>query len=177
MKDNNILSIVARLGITVCVLLIGCSNTKPLNVRCRPLTDYEKIRMVDFRTMETVVFDSTQYKQYLLSFSDTTNNSSISGVFFVEKSYYFEKGLVLIVRNDSCKYEVIVITNNKKRVTSNKYYKMKITPYFYLKERTYKREVQNEIYHKHYVIYPAYLLRDEECICTANLEDIYEYTK
>ena len=81
-QDRNKSNIGTKLEIVVFLfVLMGCNNTRFINVRCRPLSDYEKIRMVDFRTMETVVFDSTQYRQYLLNFSDTTNNSSISGVF------------------------------------------------------------------------------------------------
>lgn len=174
-QDRNKSNIVAKLAIVVFLfVLMGCNNTRFINIRCRQLSDYERIRTYDLRTKKTVVFDSTQYRQYLLSFSDTTNNSSISGVFFVEKCYRFEKGLVLIVEKDSCKYEVIVIADETQNVTPKKYYKMKITPYFYFKGRTYQREMRNAIYHKHYVIYPAYILRNEECICTADFNDIVD---
>ena len=124
--------------------------------------------------MEYVTFDSLQYRNYLLSFSDTTNSTTISGIFRVEKSYRFDKGLVLIAERGGAKYEVIVVSDSAQKIIQNKYYKMRITPYFYFEKRRYSSEVRKEIYHKHYVIFPAYILKDEGYICTADLDDITE---
>lgn len=175
MKDNyNKTIVVSKLAIIMFLFFTGCNNTKFININCRPLTDYERIRIIDVRTLEYVTFDSLQYRNYLLSFSDTTNITTISGVFKVERSFRFDKGLTLIVERGGAKYEVIVVSDSIKKIIPNKYYKMRITPYFYLEKRRYSSEVRKEIYHKHHVIYPAYILKDEGLICTAELDDIME---
>lgn len=154
---------------------IQCNSVRHIDIRCRPLTDYKRLVAMDYRTLDDAVLDSIQYREYLLSFSDTANNSTISGVFYVEKCYRFDKGLVLIAEKDSNKYEVIVISDNTQRIISKRHYVMSIKPYFNLKEHTYASEVRKEIYHKHYVIFPAYILLDEGRICTAELDDIVEW--
>lgn len=157
---------------------VGCCCTKHINITCHPLSDYNRIKIVDYRTVNDTVFDSIQYRDYLLSFSDTSNVTMVSGEFLLEKCYQFNKGLVLIVDNDSIKYEVIVIvdnpSDNTKRIVEGKHYQMKVTPFFLLRKGAYISEIRKDIYHKHYVIHPAYILHDESRICTANLMDIVD---
>lgn len=167
----------------VCFLLTisGCTYTEFVDVRCRPLADYKRIKMVDYRTVEKVVYDSIQYREYLLSYSDTSDFSGISGSFLLEKIYQFDKGIVLIVQKESTEYEVLVISENKsnnmRKLVPGRCYQMTIRPYFLFGERAYAGTIRKAIYYKHYVIYPAYILRDESRICTADLTDIIECNK
>jgi len=176
-NGNKLLRLLPKSALVTLFVLIGCNCTRFIDIRCRPLSDYNRIKMVDSRTVEKVVFDSIQYREYLLSFCDT---STISGVFSLEEGYHFDKGFVLIVQKNSIKYEVIIVNDKHSLpppIIPGRCYWMKIRPYFLQEENAYVSEIKKEIYHKHYVIYPAYILRNESRICTANLEDIYEYEK
>lgn len=163
---------------SICALVpMGCTSTKYVVVDCHPLSDFKRVKMVDYRTVNDTIFDSIQYRDYLLSFSDTSDTAIISDVFLLEKIYLFDQGLILIVDNGYSKYEVIVLvdnpSSNAKRIAAGKYYCMQVKPYF-LRKGMYVSDVRKEIYHEHYVIMPAYLLHNEDCICTACLANIIE---
>ena len=160
--------------------LIGCSSTqKHIDIYCHHLSYYhDGIETIDFRTLKDVSFnDSIQYREYLLSFSDTSDSLIVSGIAFLEKCYKFDAGLVLIMNMDSIKYEVIVIaspnSSETNHIIANGYYRVKIKPYFI--QKGYASERRKYIYLDHYVIMPAYILRDERRICTAQLTDIVTF--
>lgn len=158
-------------------ILIGCSSTQNhIDIYCRHLSYYHNgIETIDLRTLEDVSFDdSIQYREYLLSFSDTSDSFVVSGVAFLEKCYKFDTGLVLIMNMNSIEYEVIVIaspnSSETNHIIANRYYRVKIKPYFI--QKGYASERRKYIYLDHYVIMPAYILRDERRICTAQITDI-----
>lgn len=157
--------------------LIGCSSTqKHIDIHCHHLSYYHNgIETIDPRTLKYVSLDdSIQYREYLLGFSDSSDSLVVSGVAFLEKCYKFDAGLVLIMNMDSIKYEVIVIAPQNsfetKRIIANRYYMVKLKPYFI--QKGYASERRKYIYLEHYVIMPAYILRDERRIYTAQLTDI-----
>lgn len=157
--------------------LIGCSSTqKHIDIYCDHLSYYHNgIETIDLRTLKYVSLDdSIQYREYLLSYSDTSDSLVVSGIALLEDCYKFDAGLVLIMNIDSIKYEVIVIASpnspETNHIIANRYYRVKIKPYFI--QKGYASERRKYIYLDHYVIMPAYILRDERRICTAQITDI-----
>lgn len=173
---------VKHLTLCACTLLasffflIACSNTLSyLQINCQPLKKVSQCIEYDFDTHKNLVLDSIQYRDYLLSYSDTSNKA-IEGLALLEKCYKFDYGLVMIVVIDSAQYEVISIVDPDSVQATNlvprKKYQMKIKPYFCQVPNHFASEFQRPIYLDHYVVYPPYLLRWEEKICTANIKDI-----
>lgn len=151
--------------------MISCNSShRYLQINCRPLKDISQCI-----AHENLVVDSLQYRDYLLSYSDISN-TAIEGLALLEQCYKFDYGLVMIVVIDSVQYEVITIVNPDSvqvdKLIPGKKYQMKIKPYFYQTPNHFASEFQRPIYLDHYVIYPPYLLRWEEKICTANIKDI-----
>lgn len=162
--------------ISISSFLIGCGNTRNLiQVECRSLKSFRGIVLYDFDKCENLHLDSLQYRDFLLSYSDTSDKV-VEGMALLEKCYKFNYGLVMIVVIDSKQYEVITLVDPNStqvdKLVHGRKYQMKIKPYFYQAPNHFASEFRREIYIDHYVIIPPYLLHDEAKICTANFKDI-----
>lgn len=174
---------VKHLILCVCTLLflsfflIACRGTRRyLQVDCKPLKSYRSIIVCDYSKCKDRDLDSLQFRDHLLSYSDTSDKV-IEGLALLEKCYKFDYGLVMIVAINSKQYEVITLVDPNSaqvdKLVPRRKYQMKIKPYFYLDPNKYGgHSFRRPIYLDHYVIYPLYLLRWEEKICTANFKDI-----
>lgn len=164
------------------IFISACSNSRHyISLDNRKLSDYAMVEISDPDKLGTIILDSMQYRNYLLSYSDTSNVYKIHGVAHVDKKYKFNHGLVLLVTLDSTQYEVIIVVSKKSKMICNiaegEYYYMKIQPYFYYREPTLIGHRKRYIYLDHYVIMPAYILDDKTRICTASISDITKYSR
>ncbi len=167
--------------------LAGCGcHRKHIDIHCKSLHKYHSIHtIVDWTTLEKKTLDSIQYRDYLLSYSNTSDSLVISGLAFLERCYWFDKGLILVVDIDSTLYEVITIVDphskEAKSIVAGRYYWMKIKPYFRRsKEPMYIGKLEKYIYYNHYVIMPVYSFSDgnnmifihDNEICTTDILEI-----